>query len=528
VATCSNTTSWNCRWLAYQQYRFNKSLDRQAYISLRRANYSDSGNRYATCLLNARNAADALLKPILRLQDEFHNAPLEVSEWKNLNLRHAAFTQYDTSVNPVGFVYPGKTQRLYLQALSSTFANAGVSGNSIARDSRYQDEQTFMFRKGNPQQVTAHDGIATAFIWDYNNTQPIAKVTNATVDQVACTSFEADGSGSWTIPSGLRDGGRVITGSKCYNLTNGACSRSGLTSSATYIVSYWSKTGSNYTVGGSTSVKQGKTMYGWTYFEHTVTGVTSTSVSGANDIDELRLYPSTAQMLTYTYSPLVGMTDQCDADNRISYYAYDKFGRLLRISDMDGNILKQYDYQYQQYATTAAVWQATSQLRCKPCPANASYITNMQQHQEKDVNPSSATYSTLRWIDDGVPGTCVINPDWQNTATAVRCQQSAGSNTGYQEQEQKDLNPCSSSYNQTRWVVTVLNATACPFCNATNCAGNNHKCFGTTCQTGTMGVISIVQTGSGTTLKCTTQYGYFFSDGSYIYDHSVVVSGYCP
>jgi YD repeat-containing protein len=174
---------------------------------------------------------------------------------------------------------------------------------------------------------------------------PIAKATNAAVSQVAYTSFEADGSGSWTIGSALRDTGS-ITGTHCYNLTHGACSRSGLTSSTSYVVSYWSKTGSSFSVSGSTAVVQGKTIAGWTYFEHTVTGVTTETVSGTGDIDELRLYPATAQMTTYTYSPLVGMTSQCDVDNRVTYFSYDGLGRLAYIKDQDGNIVKTTNYHY--------------------------------------------------------------------------------------------------------------------------------------------------------------------------------------
>jgi len=356
----------------------------------------------------------------------------------------------------------------------------------------------------------------------------VAKILNATADQVAYTSFEADGNGGWTVPSATRNITNYITGQKSYNLTDGACTRSGLTSTASYIVSYWSRTGASFTVTSSSSVKRGFTIRGWTYFEHTVTGTTSVNVSGSGNIDELRLYPATAQMITYTYSPLVGMTSQADVVGHLSYYNYDPLGRLKMIRDQDSNILKLYNYQYQQYTTTSAVWRATGVLRCKPCPANSSYITNLQQHQERDDNPSSSTYNSLRWIDDGIPGSCVINPDWQNTATAVRCQQSGGANTGYQEQEQRDMNPCSPTYNTLRWVTTVLNATACPYCNTTNCSGNNHKCYGTTCQTGTIGIISQIETGSGTTLKCVTQYGYFFSDGSYIYDHTTTVGGHCP
>jgi YD repeat-containing protein len=235
---------------------------------------------------------------------------------------------------------------VHLQAPSSTFTNASVSGNTISKDSRYADESTFLFSNGNPQQVTGHDGVPISYVWDYLQTKPIAKVVNATADQIAYTSFEADGTGGWTLSSGARDA-YSITGAKCYNLSGSSCFRSGLPANVIYIVSYWSKTGSSFTVSGSTSVKQGKTINGWTYFEHTVTGLSAVFVSGSGDIDELRLYPATAQMTTYTYSPLMGMTSQCDVDNRISYFSYDPLGRLIVVKDQDGNIIKTTEYHYQ-------------------------------------------------------------------------------------------------------------------------------------------------------------------------------------
>jgi YD repeat-containing protein len=255
----------------------------------------------------------------------------------------------------VGVVYPDRTQQINLQAASTSFTPASVSGNTIVKDSRYLDETLFQFRNGNPQQVIPHSGVALSYIWDYLNQHPIAKVSGATVDQVAYTSFEADGSGGWTIPSVGRVPSTAITGSYSYSLGNGNITRSGLTSSSTYVVSYWSTNRSPYAVTGSTSVKQGKTITinsgTWTYFEHTVTGVGTVTISGSGDIDELRCYPAMAQMQTYTYTPLVGMTSQCDVANRITYYYYDGLGRLSYIKDQDGNIVKTFGYHYMNQST---------------------------------------------------------------------------------------------------------------------------------------------------------------------------------
>jgi len=53
-----------------------------------------------------------------------------------------------------------------------------------------------------------------------------------------------------------------------------------------------------------------------------------------------------AQITSYTYKPLVGMTSQTDAKGMTTYYEYDSFQRLKTVKDQNGNILKQTDYHY--------------------------------------------------------------------------------------------------------------------------------------------------------------------------------------
>ena len=337
-------SDYSCRLDTLGKMRRLVSQARNQFVRYRRRSFFGSTSVQGSCYLTAEAAADTTLKPILRLKDEFNNPPLEVSSWRDNRLLHANFTQYDTSQNPIGFAYPAKTQLINLQASSGSFTGAAVSGSSLTRDSRYLDESIYTFTKGNPTQMTPHSGVSTSYIWDYLNKQPIAKVTNTTVDQVAYTSFEADGTGNWSVPSSLRDTGGV-TGGACYNLSNGDLHCYGLNPSTTYVVSYWSKYG-GFTVSGTIPYLTGKTVGGWTYFEHTVTGVSTMTVTGPADIDELRLYPQNAQMTTYTYTPLLGMTSQCDVDNRLTYYNYDPLGRLRYVQDQDRNIVKTYQYHY--------------------------------------------------------------------------------------------------------------------------------------------------------------------------------------
>ena len=353
ISTCvSGSGQWLCRLDTFVNYRYNMAQARIKFDNYRRRSFAnDTSNLVSRCYLAALSTADTLLKPILRLQNMYDNSAIENNQWRDLKLLHANFTRYDTSLSPVGFAYPGRTKLIDLQAPSTTFTPAVVSGTTIAKDSRYMDETIYNFSNGNPVQVLPRSGDTIAYIWDYLNTEPIAKATNSSQSNIAYTSFEADGKGNWAFSGTPVSDASSPTGSKCYGLSSGSISKTGLSSSATYVVSYWSKTGSSYTVTGSSSVKQGKTINGWTYFEHTAMGNSTITVSGSGSIDELRLYPSTSLMTTYTYTPLLGMTSQCDADNRITYYFYDGLGRLKWIKDQDLNIIKTIQYHYLGLAT---------------------------------------------------------------------------------------------------------------------------------------------------------------------------------
>ena len=206
-------------------------------------------------------------------------------------------------------------------------------------------------RYGKLLEQSKENDVKQAFLWDYKNTYPIAQVLNADSSSIAYTSFEADGTGGWTIAGSVRQPGG-ITGALSYNPSSGSISRSGLVQANAYIVSYWRQVALAISIPGTISGYpiQGKTVFkdgiSWTYFEHKITGQSSVSISAPGTIDELRLYPATAQMNTYTYLPLVGTTSQCDVGNKITYYEYDEMSREKVIRDQDGNVIKTIDYHY--------------------------------------------------------------------------------------------------------------------------------------------------------------------------------------
>lgn len=342
-------------------------------------------------------------------------------------------------------------------------------------------------------------------LWDHNGQYAIAQATNADSTDIAYTSFETTYDGRWTVAGAARSTASAMTGARSYALSNGNITKSGLNNTKNYIVSYWSTT-TAATISGTTAVA-GPLKNGWQYYEHTVTTPTSITISGSVTIDELRLFPAKAQMSTYTFNPFFGVTATSAPSGLIEYYEYDNMGRLTVVRDNDKKIKKVAEYYQTVALSDTAVWRvANAASRMEPCPSNAAYTTKWLQIQQVDMNPNSTTYRTLRWINHKL--LAYDNSSWQNTATAIRCKVVGGQNTGEQEREQKDMNPCSPTYNQTRWTVTGTNTTACPL----PCTGEDKKVVAGVCETGIkIYTASVYSSGLGLWV---CQYHYEWSDCS--------------
>jgi YD repeat-containing protein len=65
-----------------------------------------------------------------------------------------------------------------------------------------------------------------------------------------------------------------------------------------------------------------------------------------DEINKIRvgLAGTKAQVTTYTYLRMVGMSSQVDPSGNVVYYEYDNHGRLLLIRDQHRNVLKKYSY----------------------------------------------------------------------------------------------------------------------------------------------------------------------------------------
>lgn len=183
-------------------------------------------------------------------------------------------------------------------------------------------------------------------LWGYNNKFVVASIknVNVTTDKFGYTSFEDGFFGGWTVSGTSYNTAQAITGGTSFNVSSSATLSFALNIAKIYTLSFWSTSGT-VTVTGGSLLKSGPGLNGFTYYEYTVPASTATvSIAGSGTIDELRLYPAAARMNSTTYDPILGKTDECDENNRITYYEYDNLGRLRMIKDEKKNIVKMYEY----------------------------------------------------------------------------------------------------------------------------------------------------------------------------------------
>lgn len=187
-------------------------------------------------------------------------------------------------------------------------------------------------RANSPKTLIAFiQGIPQSVIWGYNNSLVIAQVTNARANQIYHTSFEegsaSEETGTDPTTGSARTGKKVKVG----NTFIIPADKRPIAGS--YVLSYWEQ------VSGV-----------WQYREQTIsyTPAATSLFTTTNVIDEVRIYPANARMMTYTYDPLVGKTSETNANNLTTYYDYDEFNRLKLVRDNEGNIVKNYYYHYKQ------------------------------------------------------------------------------------------------------------------------------------------------------------------------------------
>jgi YD repeat-containing protein len=203
---------------------------------------------------------------------------------------------------------------------NTKFTDALSNASSLNFEPHYTLKNTFGYSNLH-KQVTdyASNGSTISYQWGYNNAYPVAECKNATSGEIYYEGFEDNTAGG--ISGTAHTGTHFTTNPNIsWTLPNGRA----------YIISYWYFSGSAWQYSGPVP-----------YTSNTYT------MTGGSAYDDVRIHPIDAQMTTYAYLMGTGMTSATDAKGQTTYYEYDSLQRLLNIKDTNGNIVKHFDYHFQ-------------------------------------------------------------------------------------------------------------------------------------------------------------------------------------
>ena len=291
-----------------------------------------------------------------------HNLPIEVvsklNDGSSVLTTSGALNEYQllTTTDPQGSnvesVLPKTTHILETVQGIPNFTSSAPSG-VIQNPYAPRIQFDFYDEKGNIEQVKKENGQPISYIWGYGNSIPIAQIINADKTEIAYTSFEDFNQGNWNYNSTAVSASK--TGVESMPLANGAgaIEKNNLLP-GTYTLSYWTTGTVSNPSNGSISATLMPDLTetdanNWTYFEWklVVSAPTTLRIEGSGgNIDELRLYPSDAQMTTYCYDDLLRLHTLTDIKSRSSYFTYDGLSRLIEVRDHNGHLRSQNEYQY--------------------------------------------------------------------------------------------------------------------------------------------------------------------------------------
>jgi hypothetical protein len=223
----------------------------------------------------------------------------------------STFTEYKN-----GSPYPETIYTSEVVDVNTPFSAALVSSGGVVKSSIYKPAVNFVKydSEGNLQEQQKQDGVANSFIWGYDKRYLIAEVINANSGQVYHNSFEdTEGNLDGDAKAGLKS----HAGNYTINFSP--------VGSETLKISYWYWSNNKWNFQSGTYT-QGMVLSG-------------------DKIDEIRILPESAQMITYTYKPGIGMLTKCDAKHLYSYYEYNAEGKLIAIRNDHKDLVQTIQYQ---------------------------------------------------------------------------------------------------------------------------------------------------------------------------------------
>jgi hypothetical protein len=281
--------------------------------------------------------------------------------WFKPKLLSTSVTEYGTVPN--GDLKPIKSYSLKADEPVDIGVIGDFNPNLLVRDDNLitlNGEISYDDKGNKIQETTAPNNTVNSVMYNNENV-PIATVTNANRTDIAYTSFEnvAVSDGGFVIvqdDSPLTDDnyipfyatGLCPTGNRCVELSRPLDKiYSTINIDKESVLSFWTTNvvSINHFINIPSLV--GPTINGWTYYEYNVpAGTASVNITGKAKIDEVRLYPKNAKMITTTYDLANNKTSECDINNRITYFESDKLGRPTKVMDEKRNIIKTFEYHF--------------------------------------------------------------------------------------------------------------------------------------------------------------------------------------
>ncbi|GAA5031337.1 hypothetical protein GCM10011506_21000 [Marivirga lumbricoides] len=230
-------------------------------------------------------------------------------------------------------------------------ANGKVADSINNMFSKLESTYIASFGAGNieKQHYPQQGDTKKLYQWGYSGSYPIAQLlTSGENEFFKHYNFEADGN-TQTSATGLKG----MTGQYSISISN-------VPAEGSYYVSFKAKKESQDVevslsggVGGT--INQEVTSTKWQYFKRLVgTGsVESTitiSIPSGAILDDVSIYPSEAELTTFTYDVGKGVSSITDTNGATQYFEYDALGRLITKKDDDKNVLSKVYYKYKNQA----------------------------------------------------------------------------------------------------------------------------------------------------------------------------------
>ncbi|TGE23630.1 hypothetical protein E5K02_20290 [Hymenobacter metallicola] len=300
------------------------------------------------------------------IQRHIYSVPVETTT-SRLTAQGILLTQATLTLPRLVNGIPQPSRQLSWRATApqpeSSFQRMRVAAGGVTFDPQYREEVLIDRYTAQMQVEQMHQakGPATSYLWDALSQEPAAVVKNASFSEIAYTSFEPGAAGNWSYtssPTTVVAGGR--TGQQCYQFQPAGVVSTTVGRTDQYTFTCWATAPPTVLVNGiavaPTSLveiaKASGSQLMWKQYtlRHSLVAGATLTVQGPAglQVDELRLHPVGAQMTSYTYQPLTGMSSQTGPDGRTVFYEYDGLGRLSRVRDEQGRILTQNQYQYAQ------------------------------------------------------------------------------------------------------------------------------------------------------------------------------------